>query len=486
MKKGEKNMPNIRYVCLSDMHLGSATSLLSNLKAASSELDFSTPSPVLKQLVECLKELIAQNVDKSKKPTLVLNGDTLELALAEYNEAAMVFESFINLIMPPGAELFDRIVYIPGNHDHHLWEMARETQYVDNYVSTIPWGTRLEAPWHVTNTFRIENVVKSYFLTQMIQRLPHLKDRFIEINYPNFGLLDKDVDATKCVVFSHGHFLESLYLLISILKNLLFPERTVPTDIWDLEAENFAWIDFFWSSLGRSSDAGKGVSCVYEKLRDKKQVKKLLSNLAEGLAKKYDLPGWGDKMEAGLLEWAFNLAVNGISGLERNQPDVPLSKDAASGLYTYLQGPLRRQIISECGGKVPDETTFIFGHTHKPFQAEWRFMGYSGWVNVYNSGGWVVDTVEPQPLHGGSVILVDEDLNAASLSMYKESSNIGDYQVCVQEALHPGDKPGDFFKYLEGLVAKTPELWTMFSDATARAVNVREQGLLARINSPGY
>jgi len=106
--------------------LGASTSLLSNLKIASSELDFSEPSPVLKQLVECLKWLIEQNTDKSTKPTLILNGDTLELALTEYNEAAMVFEGFINLIMPQGAELFDRIIYIPGNHDHHLWEMARK------------------------------------------------------------------------------------------------------------------------------------------------------------------------------------------------------------------------------------------------------------------------------------------------------------------------------------------------------------------------
>lgn len=357
---------------------------------------------------------------------------------------------------------------------------------MDNYVTKIPWGSKLDAPWHVTNMFRTENVLKSYFLTQMIQRLPHLKDKFIEIAYPNFGLLDKDVDPTKCVVFSHGHFLESLYQLISILKNLLFPERTVPTDIWDLEGENFAWIDFFWSSLGRSCDAGKGVSCIYEKLRDEKQVKKLLSNLANGLAKKYDLPGWGDKMEAGLLEWVFNMAVDGIGGLERNKLEVPLSSDAAAGLYSYLQGPLRKQILSECGGKVPEETTFIFGHTHKPFQAEWRFMGYSGWVNVYNSGGWVVDTVEPHPLHGGSVILVDQNLNTASISMFKESKNIGDYQIRVQEAIHPGDTPGEFFTYLKGLVAKKPELWTKFSEVTARAVNVREQGLLARINNQGY
>lgn len=54
-------MPDIRYVCLSDMHLGEEDSLLTNLKVASPELDHSAPSPVMKLLVECLRELISKN-----------------------------------------------------------------------------------------------------------------------------------------------------------------------------------------------------------------------------------------------------------------------------------------------------------------------------------------------------------------------------------------------------------------------------------------
>ena len=48
----------------------------------------------------------------------------------------------------------------------------------------------------------------------------------------------------------------------------------------------------------------------------------------------------------------------------------------------------------------PSDVTFVFGHTHKPFQEDVNFREYPGWVNVYNSGGWVIDTVETQPLHG--------------------------------------------------------------------------------------
>ena len=66
---------------------------------------------------------------------MILLGDILELALADDNVAAMVFWRFLDLAMPPGRELFEKIIYIPGNHDHHLWESARETQYVLNYLA---------------------------------------------------------------------------------------------------------------------------------------------------------------------------------------------------------------------------------------------------------------------------------------------------------------------------------------------------------------
>ena len=72
--------------------------------------------------------------------------------------------------------------------------------------------------------------------------------------------------------------------------------------VWDLEAENFAWIDFFWSTLGRSGEFGKDVEIIYDKMQDEAQFRKLVENLAIGLAAQYgisgsDVAGWlGDKI----------------------------------------------------------------------------------------------------------------------------------------------------------------------------------------------
>ena len=60
-------MPDIQYVCLSDMHLGAQNSLLTNLTPKNASSETSVASPVLSALVECLKELIAQNENKENR-----------------------------------------------------------------------------------------------------------------------------------------------------------------------------------------------------------------------------------------------------------------------------------------------------------------------------------------------------------------------------------------------------------------------------------
>lgn len=50
-------MPDIRYVCLSDMHLGAQNSLLTTLTPDSKDTDPVVASPVLLCLVTCLNKI---------------------------------------------------------------------------------------------------------------------------------------------------------------------------------------------------------------------------------------------------------------------------------------------------------------------------------------------------------------------------------------------------------------------------------------------
>ncbi len=472
-------MPDIRYVCLSDMHLGADNSVLTAIKPGSIETDTSQASVVLSQLVRCLREIIARN-EGAEKPTLVLNGDILEMALTDVNKAAMVFERFIELVFPQDGEaLFNKhILYFPGNHDHHIWESARETQYL-HYICGLQPGAAIDAPDHTTRMFH-PDLVREPFLTGLLQVYPHLQGATVNIAYPNYALLNDD--GQKCVIFSHGHYVESIYSLMTSLNTMVFPDRIRPTIIWELEAENFAWIDFFWSTLGRSGDVGQDIGLFYAKLQDNKQVERLIANFITTWLAHTNQSRLLEGIEARGLEWVVNYIFNKLHPLEKQRTDQALSADAMRGLQWFAQGVLLEQLNRENNQNIPADITFLFGHTHKPFQQEMSFRGYPAPFRVYNTGGWVVDTINISPLHGAAILLVDETLDVLSLRMYNQAFNTEDYAVGVAELTRPGMSNSAFYERINASVNKARDPWKAFSEAVAETVGVHARLLQTKIN----
>ena len=477
-------MPDIRYVILSDLHFGAENSILTCLKPEGIEPDPHQPSVVMKSLVECLAELATKN-EGGDKPQLVLCGDILELALATDNVAAMVFERFVEQIFPSSGALFDRTIYfVPGNHDHHLWETARERQYAE-YLRQPDHGpgTDLGIPWHTTRMFLTpehEEAVQAELLTTLIRRYPHLSDVTVLAVYPNLRLTVGD----RTVVVHHGHFVEGMYRLMSTLKDMVFPGRPPADKVWQWEAENFAWIDFFWSTLGRSGQVGTDVGLVYASLQSEPAMRQLARNLAWGIADKRGRPQPWRWIEEKALGFGLGKLVQRIGGLERVQPTDALSERAEKGLYAYLGGPLLSQLHEEIGhGKgdladLPKDLTFVFGHTHKPFERALARIpeGYRGAVSLYNTGGWVVDSERSAPLQGGAAILLDEDLNAVSLRVYNQE----DYRPRLTQVQQGAHNP--LLERLSSLLDADAGPWTALAAATHSLVDERHADLAKLIS----
>ena len=469
-------MPNIHYVCLSDLHLGEEDSLLTNI-TDEGKTEVSSPSPALVRLVECLAALLR---GVSPKPTLILNGDILELALSTVDEAATVFLHFISLVMPKDDPLFGEIVCLPGNHDHHLWENARETQYL-NYIGRLPPETPLKPPWHTTKIFmdmQGKDRLAHQFLTSIVQRFDHLKRAGVEIltAYPNYGILG--APGRGCVLFHHGHYVEPLYKLMSKAVSLAL-SRPEPADVYELEAHNFAWIDFFWSAMG----IGEDLEPIYEATHDPGRLAEITDRLARNVARDYDVPYlWPDWTEEHVLKFLLRqLVVKRVAGKqERQQTRHPgeepaLTPAAAEGLRWYLEAPLRKQVEVE-HGPMPGPVTFVFGHTHKPFQAARDFGGYAGKVRVLNTGGWIVESIEPEPLRGGAVVLVDDELNAVSLRMYNE----GRYSVRVEEVT-TGQEHSALWREVNEIVRNDSPPWRPFNETVAAETRRRAELLRDRV-----
>ena len=459
-------MPDIGWICLSDMHFGAENSLLSNLPAGTTEVDVDHASPVLQNLVECLAAVVATN-EGPTKPSLVLNGDILEMALAEDNVAAMVFDRFIDLAFTGREPIFnDTIIYLAGNHDHHLWETARERQYSD-YVGRTPPNQHLGTPWHATRLFASGAHLQAELLTALVRR--RAGDRLtVDMAYPNHAI----GDASKVVVFHHGHFIESLYRLMSTLRSAIFPGQVPGPEVWEWEADNFAWIDFFWSSLGRSGQAGQDVGLIYDCLQEPASTGLLASNLASAAVGRIPhLPAaLRPSVRAGIrpfVKWAATRVLT----QERSRRDELLSPSAEKGLDAYLRGPLKRQLESAQEGSASRDVSFVFGHTHKPFERVQRVEGFDRPVSIYNSGGWVVDTPETKSLQGASVILVDTSYDVGSLRIYNQAETANGYRVTV------GPQNSALAARLKHSLDLTSGPWVALSESVAEAVQYRHQVL---------
>lgn len=473
-------MLKIRALCLSDLHLGSETSVLTAVDPKSLEPDTTRDSPVLVNLVECLKSILDHH-EGTERPHLVLAGDVLELALATTNNAATVFARFAQLLMGNAEPPVDRsIVYVPGNHDHHLWETARERQYAA-YINEDSIKLPLEhAPWHATHLFpwREElNVpnrdVESFLLTTLLGLAESSSGSRVLAMYPNYGVMSTD-GKNRCTVVHHGHFTESMYHLMSDLRKAVFPKRRkYPEEIWDVEAENFAWIDFLWGTLGRSGEVGKDMELVYNMLKDEEAKKRLAGNLARSISERLSKP-W-------LIRWFCRVAVNAVlrslmkkfAGAERSVPDRPLGKDSEDRLGHYIGRYVRSQLVRECTDGLPDHVTFVFGHTHKPFENVRPITGIDAPVHIYNTGGWVVDTPETAPHQGGAIVVIDEDGHAASIHMYKQSNDRSSYRVAVAKADKEGKTPNPLYDRLVEIIDPEQPPWSEFSRLAAKTVEER-------------
>lgn len=467
-------MENIRYVCLSDMHFGADSSVLTNLGPGDNAVDPSKASEVLIYLTECLRTLIAQN-SSSLRPTLILNGDIFEFALSTDNVAAMAFQRFLELSMPqnPGDRLFDsKIIYLPGNHDHHLWESAREIQYA-TYLQQVPAQSFLPEPWHTTKMIDPTDV-PSLFADAVVRRCSWLSDVSVATVYPNLALIGAD----KLVIFTHGHFTEKIYLLMTTLADAMFPNRPPAKTTYDWEAENFAWIDFFWSTIGRSGPLGPDFELIYEMMQDPKKFGGFVGRAASTLLRLYG--GSFGRHFGSLLAVLIRSMITGR--LERAQPEKWLSDDGA-GLLRYLQIPVQEQLEQELKGQsVPKDITVVFGHTHKPFEQMMQIENFLvPHMRVYNSGGWVVDRPKPQSMYGGAAILLDENLDAVSIRMYNESERLSDYRVTVGAAGPPPNSPSPFFNWVKRVIKPELSPWSNFSAAAAAAVDAHARKIAATL-----
>ena len=165
-----------------------------------------------------------------------------------------------------------------------------------------------------------------------------------------------------------------------------------------------------------------------------------------------------------------------------NPPAAPMmvvndsSGNVVTGSFFAAVGAIGVALDAEIRTR-PVDTTFVFGHTHKPFVGTRGIDGFARPVQVVNTGGWVVDHPLPEPVKGASIVLIDDALNTVALEMYRQRP---DGSVTPPHVVPIGPGSRSFAEEVANLLHRNEATWNRLAPALGAAVVTRRRGLAAR------
>lgn len=409
----------IGAVVLSDLHLGETISLLTPFDPSLGRgggTSLTADAPALAALAQALGDLLrSDRPGDGERPTLVLAGDALGLAYASLAEGTALLERFFAALVADGSPLFDRVLYAAGNHDHHVWELAREDEFLDVAADA---AVPLRDPRHATSPTPGHGL-RCRLLDAAMQRARNGPGEPVEVLYPNIFLRG---NGGRPALIHHGHFAEDLYRFLSIARRVLLPDRPAPATVEALEEENFAWIDFLWSSIGRSGPLGKDLEQLFFLLRNREATRDEAAKYADRIAAAVDFPYLPMQWAESKLTETIVKRLSARSGGERFSRASVCGPETMAGLMGYVRGPCRAQLGED---PLPNETgrpLLLWGHTHKPFE-KLHEMEDGSVVTVINTGGWTIDYPEPDPLRGASIVALSDDLAEAPIRIFNDTGD---------------------------------------------------------------
>jgi metallophosphoesterase superfamily enzyme len=484
--------PSSNYVCISDLHLGARYSILSS-RDSLLRFNVDQASDCLLGLVEALRNYIPK-VYGQELPRLVLLGDLVDFDFASLTDIVRSMNVLVEALFDPNQPaLFHKdIILVPGNHDHHFWQTEKDALFLERFGRL----TRRPAeriPYQTTDLFR-----QSSLSSTLLNQLPHAKKLGLnfELRYPNWGLWQAGLgtERDKQVIFHHGHYVEPLYRMVTTVNQIM--SDIADPDIEELERQNGGWINFFWSSLGASPAQRDNTVMLFDIMQNPAATYRYSQRLAALVSDYLSRQSGTSPSNTLINNLSLEKVLTGIFSAtlgrgfqaERANSHLTLSEDGWDGLDWYLSKPLRQQILDDApppkpghrnrDGIVQANTTFVFGHTHKPFQDIVGVEGYQQPVKVFNSGGWVVDQPDFSSAQGGAVVFVDADLNVASLRLFQAPVN-GQMPAVSAVGSHLGERADNpLLRRMQDSLDQAQ--WQAFQDSAGvamrqRAMEVRDQ-----------
>jgi hypothetical protein len=124
------------------------------------------------------------------------------------------------------------------------------------------------------------------------------------------------------------------------------------------------------------------------------------------------------------------------------------------------------------------DLSFVFGHTHKPFQDQLDIAGQVRPVAIYNTGGWVMDQPTMTPAQGAAAIFIDDELNVASLRFFDDPLNGACDPVQARGTGGMRDRDNPLLARMTTAIAATKTEWDAFTACACDALELHASVLL--------
>ena len=464
----------LRYICISDLHAGAMTSLLSDHPSKDG-----APSSVAVAFAKALGAFLDTAGSKgSDRAQLIVLGDVLDLQFSKREEASRSAAKFLKLLKETGG-LADEVLATAGNHDHALWTDARLSLHAKCFADAPDAPTYRDS----TDAFQKTDGVESRLLSAVLKEAGFTSCDF---RYPNIGIQG----PAGTVVLHHGHFIESEYSLMSRVKDGFRGRHRKHLTVDEISSENAGWLDFAWSSFGDAAGIGRDTELLYQKMLTSTGFRSLSAGWSKVIGNTLSsaLPMAGNLKLRATLQMISRMALDATIGKFRDSARYSeveaLSDGGVAGLQEYLDGPTASQLAHnpkdpDHPKPLPQNMTFVFGHTHKPFASRIATEAFPTAVNVYNSGGWTLNGPRLDNAEGAAMILVDDQANTLAVRLFNTPENGKIKTAWVQDLSEAAAQESTFAKDVRAWLKATEKEWENLSAEATTAYQRRQRILLA-------
>lgn len=368
-------------IVLSDLHLGRETSYLysTNEKYARNR----------RALQTLLEELGPQD-------EIILLGDMLELAIGSLDEVYQDARKFFSVLSESGP--YKRIVFIPGNHDHHFWRELVEEVFINESLrkNSPPPGHYKYPRCFVDHSFSTsESSERSIVVLAEVwpEDIPRPE---IVVKYPHhFVSIPTQEGKDRSYLFTHGHFLEDLFKPVNYIIQ--------PAHLEELEAFNNFWLESFDYHIGHAGRLSTYIRKFITNFqrwgpRDNPEMEDMIDEIFRQLREKgyfRRLSAWA--LKHFLLGKIRQISWNENSGLYKAAVDDKLIESIEDYIGRYILPRYQKGRSKDLGlpmaMEIPTPFTFVFGHTHIPIENQdmekSRAIVEGKIYPLLNSGGWL-------------------------------------------------------------------------------------------------